>query len=644
MTDWTTSDSTDLYHIENWGSQYFRIGSEGNVQVTPDGTEDESIDLYEIVGQIQARGVQAPMLLRFDGILRNRVRRLHGVFNRARREYNYSAPYRAVYPIKVNQDRLVAEVLLEEGREHGMGLEVGSKPELIAGIALQAGEGSLMVCNGYKDQEYIEMAMLSSQLGITPILVIEKFTELHTILDAYKKLGIRPALGVRSKLTFKSSGRWQDSVGDRSKFGLTAAEIVRVVETLREHDLLDCLQLLHYHVGSQITHIRSFKQAMNESTNVLIGLHAMGVSIRFFDVGGGLGVDYDGSGSDGDSSRNYSLAEYADDVVWALVQACEKNGIPQPTILSESGRALSAHHSVLIAEVVGVTTLDGAENWSLPDPAPGDEESEEIITNMADLGEGIDLENYLMRYHDAQEMRERSVMLFQSGHLTLRARALLEKEYWTVLWKVLELQRQDEDQHEDLTSLEAALADTYFVNFSLFQSLPDSWAIDHLFPILPIHRHTEEPTRRAVLADLTCDSDGKVVHFIDSRGHKNCLELHEMRADEPYYLGFFLVGAYQEILGDMHNLFGDTNVVHVDLDSRGKPRLTHVVRGDRVKEVLSYVEYFEEDLLRRLRRHVESALDEGRMSFDDSAKFWARYERGLMGYTYLNRRGTGKAE
>ncbi|MEZ6004092.1 MAG: biosynthetic arginine decarboxylase [Planctomycetota bacterium] len=636
MANWTQTDSANLYHIEDWGSDYFRIGKHGTVEVTPDGKNGASIDLFELVGQIQARGVQAPMLLRFDGILRSRVRRLHAVFNRARKEYDYTSPYRAVYPIKVNQDRLVAECLLQEGREYGMGLEVGSKPELVAGIALQAGEGSLMICNGYKDQEYVEMAMLSSRIGTTAILVIEKFTELATIIQAYKDLGIRPVLGVRSKLTFKSSGRWQDSVGDRSKFGLTAAEIVRVVQTLKEHGLLDCLQLLHYHVGSQITHIRSFKQAMSESTNVLIGLNQMGANIKFFDVGGGLGIDYDGSGSDADSSRNYSLREYADDVVWALVDACSKHNIPQPTILSESGRALTAHHSVLIGEVVGVTTLAGTEDWGLE---LGSEEPEDLVTFMQELSEGIDPENYVARYHDAQDAREKGLTLFQAGHFSLQGRAMLEKHYWTTMEAVREISRKEEYVPDELNALEAAMADTYFVNFSVFQSMPDSWAIDQLFPIMPIHRLEEEPTRRAVIADLTCDSDGKVTKFIDERGVKEILELHPMRKGDPYYVGFFLVGAYQEILGDMHNLFGDTNVVHVDLDSRGRPRLSHVVRGDRVKEVLSYLEYFEEDLLRNLRRHVELALEQERMSYEDSAQFWARYEQGLVGYTYLTRAG-----
>ncbi|MCB9908976.1 MAG: biosynthetic arginine decarboxylase [Planctomycetes bacterium] len=633
MDPWTPSDSANLYHVEDWGSDYFRVGPKGHLEVSPEGKQGETIDLFELVGQIQARGVQAPMLIRFDGILRDRVRRLHGVFNRARREFDYDAPYRAVYPIKVNQDRLVAECLLEEGRAHGMGLEVGSKPELVAGIALQAGEGSLLICNGYKDQEYVEMAMLSSQLGITPILVIEKFTELQTIINAHKALGIRPVLGVRSKLTFKSSGRWQDSVGDRSKFGLTASEIVRVVETLKKHEMLDCLQLLHYHVGSQITHIRSFKQAMSESTNVLKGLAAMGVKIRFFDVGGGLGIDYDGSGSDADSSRNYSLREYADDVVWALVDCCTKHNIPQPTILSESGRALTAHHSVLIGEVVGVTSLTGAEEWELEST----EAQEELVGLMAELIEGIHPENYLVRYHDAQDMRDNALTLFQNGHFSLQGRALLEKHYWTFMQAVLEISRKEEYVPDELEALELALADTYFVNFSVFQSMPDSWAIDQLFPIIPIHRLGEEPTRRAVIADLTCDSDGKISRFIDERGYKKTLELHQVGKGDPYYVGFFLVGAYQEILGDMHNLFGDTNVVHVDVDAKGRPRLSHVVRGDRVKEVLSYLEYFEEDLLRNLRRHVELALEEERMTYEDSAQFWARYERGLVGYTYLTR-------
>ncbi len=633
MTPWSPPDSARLFHVAEWGDDYFRVGENGNVLVTPEGDPAGSIDLFELVGQIQARGVQAPMLIRFDGILRNQVRRMHGVFDHACEEFGYGGSYRGIYPVKVNQDRHVVEALLEEGRKHGMGLEVGSKPELIAGIALQAGEGSLLICNGYKDREYVEMAILSSQIGITAIIVVEKFTEVQTIIDAHKALGIRPVIGLRCKLSFRSSGRWQDSVGDRSKFGLTSEEIVHTVNLLRDSNMLDCLQLLHFHIGSQISHIRSIKQAMNESTQVLVGLQGMGVNIRFFDVGGGLGVDYDGSKTDTDSSRNYSLQEYADDVVWPLKDCCDKNGIAEPTILSESGRAVVAQHAVLIGEVVGVTSLSNGDGADLT----CDEELDDTVLFMQEGMQDINANNYQSRYHDANQLREKALALFRTGHLSLAQRALMERCYWKTLEDVLKVGLTQDFMPEEMEHLEEAMADMYFVNFSIFQSLPDAWAIEQLFPIMPVHRLDEKPERKAVLADLTCDSDGKLARFIDERGQKSILEVHAIRKGQPYLMGFFLVGAYQEILGDMHNLFGDTNVVHVDLDTKGKPKLTQVVGGEKVGELLSYVEYFEDDLLRSLRHHVERALEKERMSYEDSARFWARYESALRGYTYLTR-------
>ncbi|MCP5020915.1 MAG: biosynthetic arginine decarboxylase [bacterium] len=633
MTSWNPTDSARLFHVVEWGDGYFRVGENGNVFVTPGGNPPGSIDLFELVGQIQARGVQAPMLIRFDGILRNQVCRMHGVFDHARKEFGYGGIYRSIFPIKVNQDRHVVEALLGEGRKHGMGLEVGSKPELIAGIALQAGEGSLLICNGYKDREYVEMAILSSQIGITAIIVVEKLTEVQTIIDAHKALGIRPVIGVRCKLSFRSSGRWQDSVGDRSKFGLTSEEIVHTVNLLRKNDMLDCLQLLHFHIGSQISHIRSIKQAMNESTQVLVGLQGMGVNIQFFDVGGGLGVDYDGSKTDADSSRNYSLQEYADDVVWALKDCCDKNDIAEPTILSESGRAVVAQHAVLIGEVVGVTSLSNGDGADLA----CDEDLDDTVLFMQEGMADINANNYQSRYHDANQLREKALTLFRTGHLSLAQRALMERCYWKTLEDVLTVGLTQDFMPEEMEHLEEAMADMYFVNFSIFQSLPDAWAIEQLFPIMPVHRLDEKPERKAVLADLTCDSDGKLARFIDKRGQKSILEVHPVRKGQPYLMGFFLVGAYQEILGDMHNLFGDTNVVHVDLDAKGKPKLTQVVGGEKVGELLSYVEYFEDDLLRSLRHHVERALEKERMSYEDSARFWARYESALRGYTYLTR-------
>ena len=632
MKDWSPDRAEDLYLVRKWGAPYFRINRQGRVEVTPNSADGPAVDLYELVAQIRRRGVRTPLLLRFDGLLRARVRELNGAFENARREYSYDAPYRGVYPIKVNQERAVVEALLAEGRKFGMGIEVGSKPELIAGVALQAGEGSLMICNGYKDDEYVETALLASKLGITAIVVIEKATELDTVFAAAERTGVRPKVGVRCKLSFRSSGRWQDSVGDRSKFGLTTREVVSVVERLREKGMLDCLELLHFHIGSQITHIRSIKQAMREATNVFVGLSRMGARIRWFDAGGGLGVDYDGSSTDFESSMNYSPQEYANDIVYALSEACKEYEVPQPTIVTESGRFLVAHHAVLIADAMGVSTFDPVLT-----ALPVQPDDAEVVHNMAAISGTVTAKNFLEVYHDALDLREQAMLLFNTGALTLQERAKVEEYFWRACHAVLDMTRKVEYVPDDFEDLERQLADTYFINMSVFQSLPDAWAIGQLFPILPIHRHCEKPTRLGVLADLTCDSDGKIQKFIDLRGVKRTLELHTLRPDEAYLIGFFLVGAYQEILGDMHNLFGDTNTVHVDIDADGKPRLTHVMRGDRVKEVLRYVDYAEDELLRKLRGHVEDALDAGRITYEESALFWRRYEEGLHGYTYLER-------
>ncbi|MBL8803388.1 MAG: biosynthetic arginine decarboxylase [Planctomycetes bacterium] len=632
---WTHVDSESLYNVSNWGRGYFGINAAGNVQSTPEGPDrpdKPGIDLYELIGQIKRRGIATPVLLRFDGILRGRVRELNAAFNAARAEFNYQGPYRGVFPIKVNQQRHVVESLLEEGRKHGTGLEVGSKPELLAAIAMQADGGSLVICNGYKDADYVETAMLASKLGLIPILVIEKFSELNTILRASDRLGIQPVIGIRSKLGGKGSGRWSESGGDRSKFGLTTRQIVDVVETLERAGKLECLELLHFHIGSQVTDIRAIKTALREATRTLAELWEMGARIKWLDVGGGLGVDYDGSSTNFESSMNYSLAEYARDVVYQLSVACEEAAIPQPAIITESGRALTAHHAVLVAEVLGVTDYATGGN-----PGPADEDEPEIVQNAFSVSETVTAKNFQEAYHDALQIRDEAMVLFNVGQLTLRERARVEEFFWKTCTKIMRTARTMPYVPDDLAGLERDLADTYFLNFSVFQSLPDSWAINQLFPVLPLHRHNEQPVRRAILADITCDSDGKIDRFCDLKDVKRTLELHPLRAGEPYYLAFFLVGAYQEILGDMHNLFGDPNIVHVDLDESGKPRITHVVRGDRTEEVLSYVEYFEQDVLARLRRHIERSLDEGRMSLEESAALQKRYEDGLQSYTYLSR-------
>jgi arginine decarboxylase len=635
---WKREDSEVLYNVPNWGGGYFRINSAGNVESLPNGPFDAAeenracVDLHSLVEQIRRRGIHPPILLRFDGIVRARVRQIYQAFERARQEYGYEGDYRLVFPIKVNQQRHLVDALFEEGQKHGMGIEVGSKPELLAVMAAYSGAARIVICNGYKDREYVETALLTSKLGTEVVLVIEKFTELRTILETADKLGIRPAIGVRTKLGGGGSGRWKDSGGDRSKFGLTTRQVVLAAEALAEAGKLDCLKLLHFHIGSQITHIRSLKTALREATRTLIGLREMGAPITYFDVGGGLGVDYDGSSTDFESSMNYGLQEYANDVVYHLKEACEESNIPPPTIITESGRALTAHHAVLVAEVLGVSDFT-----SVGVPTAPEADEHEIVHNIAEVCEKISSKNFQEAYHDALQMRDEAMTLFNVGQLNLTDRARVEEFFWRSCEKILRITRAMAYVPDDMANLERDMADTYFLNMSIFQSMPDSWAINQLFPVLPLHRHGEEPSRRAVLADITCDSDGKIDRFIDLRDVKRTLELHPLRENEPYYLGFFLVGAYQEILGDMHNLFGDTNVVHVDTNGDGRTRLTHVVPGDRVQEVLSYVEYFEADLEAALRRKIEQAIGEDRISFEESAKVLKRFKAGLAGYTYLTR-------
>ncbi len=633
---WTPKDSESLYNVSMWSNGYFAINDAGNV-VARAGEDATEIDVRLLIDQLRRRGIEMPVLLRFDDILRARVRELAEAFQIARDEYEYSAPYSTVFPIKVNQQRHLVDVLMDEGAKYGMGIEVGSKPELLAVMALYADTDRLIICNGYKDQDYVETALLTKRLGAIPVLVVEKPSELDTVLAASERLDITPILGVRTKLGLHGAGRWKDSGGDRSKFGLTTRQIVELVTRLEECDKLSCLRLLHFHLGSQITRIRTIKKAMSEATRTLIGLREMGAAIEWFDVGGGLGIDYNGSSTDDDSSVNYSLQEYANDIVYGLKQACTEAEIPEPHIISESGRALTAHHALLITEVLGVTHFTGPTVDVDVEVEPEDvpEDLPETIHNFAQVYAGIEESNYLEAYHDAIELREEAMTLFRLGQLSLLERAHVDEYFWRTCERILNITRHEEYVPDDLADLERDMADTYFLNFSVFQSMPDSWAIDQLFPIMPLHRHGEEPKRRGIIADITCDSDGKIDRFIDLPGPKRTLELHDTSDGERYYVGFFLVGAYQEILGDLHNLFGDTHVVHVTCGDDGRPRLTHFVAGDKVEEVLSYVEYFRGDVTAALRKRVEAAIDDDRMGYEDSARLLKQLETGLSSYTYL---------
>jgi arginine decarboxylase len=628
---WTIADALETYAIRNWGTGYFGINEKGNVAIHPDGPQGASMDLKELVDEVRRRGINLPLLIRFTDVLRHRVKHLNENFRKAIADHNYKGDYRGVYPIKVNQHRYVAETLVEAGRPYNYGLEAGSKPELLAVMALLEDEDALIICNGYKDEEYVETALLASKLGRKVILVIEKPTELALIAEVSRRTNIRPRIGCRVKLSSRGAGKWEASGGDRSKFGLSSSELMESIAFMRETGLIDTFELLHFHLGSQISNIRNVKNALREATRFYVEVSRQGAPLKYLDVGGGLGVDYDGSQTNFASSMNYSTEEYANDVVFSVMEACDAAGVAHPTLVSESGRAVVAHHAVLITDVLGVSEM---EVTNVPDKVA--ENAPSVVKNLFSTFKDVTRKNVLEAFHDASEYKEECLTLFSLGHLSLDQRVLAENIYWAICQKVLKIARELDEMPEELETLERTLSDTYFCNFSVFQSLPDSWAIDQLFPVMPIHRLNEKPARKGVLADITCDSDGKIEHFIDRREVKDVLELHKLNNDD-YYLGIFLVGAYQEILGDLHNLFGDTNAVQVSIGPNGGYLIDHVVAGDTVTEVLNYVSYNRDDLVAKMRRSTETALRAGRITLDESRHLLRTYEDGLSGYTYLER-------
>ena len=625
---WTIKDAIELYNVNGWGRDFFSVNEAGHVEVTPAGAGSPKIDLKELVDDLRSRGLNLPVLIRFSDILRTRIQQLCGAFQQAIAENDYKGAYRGVYPIKVNQQRHVVEELVEYGRPYNLGIEAGSKPELLVALALHDNPEALILCNGYKDRAFIETALLAQKLGRKVIITMDRVAELDTILLASRDLDIRPVIGVRARLSTKGAGKWVESTGDRSKFGLTTAEIVATVERLRTEGMLDCLQLLHFHIGSQITNIRAVKDALRESSRIFVELHGLGANMHYLDCGGGLGVDYDGSQTNFHSSVNYTLQEYAADIVSQVAEACNANGVPHPDIVTESGRALVAHHSVLVFNVLGTNEILAGQ---IPDSVAKDEHP--VIHQLYEVYAGVSRKNFQEAYHDALQIKEEAITAFNLGFLDLKARARVEELFWATCERILKIVRDLPYVPDELEGLEKQLSDTYYCNFSLFQSLPDHWAVRQLFPTMPIDRLTKAPTRRAVLADLTCDSDGKMDQFIDLRDVKSFLELHPPNG-EPYLIATFLVGAYQEILGDLHNLFGDTDAVHVRLDG-DEYRVDHVVEGDSVTEVLSYVQYSKEDLVSRVRRAVEAALRDKRLTMAESGRFMRRYEEALEGYTYL---------
>jgi arginine decarboxylase len=639
---WRIEDSLDLYHVAAWGKGYFGINDAGHVVVRPDTTERNEIDLYEVVEGLQARDLTTPVVVRFSDILANRLRRLHEAFAQAITENDYRNRYAAVFPIKVNQQRLVVEEVYRYGKEFGFGLEVGSKPELLAVMAMtENAPERLIICNGFKDDSYIEAVTLATKLGRTIIPVVENFEELGLILKHAGGYQVRPRIGVRVKLFSEGSGRWSTSTGEKSKFGLFITEILELFNVLKSHDMLDCLQLVHCHPGSQLQDIRRIKEAINELAHVYAELKLMGAGLQYIDVGGGLGVDYDGSGTNFSSSMNYTLNEYASDVVYRVGSVCNARDIPHPMIVSESGRAIAAYHSVLMFDALGSSALDKfrvtgdrAEDYA------GEEELPQPVLDLFEAYRAVSERRLVECYHDALTAREQVLQMFNLGLLSLEFRGLAERLYWATCAKIRDSCRKLERLPEELEDLESILSDTYFCNFSVFQSLPDSWAIDQLFPIMPIHRLDERPTRTAVLADITCDSDGKIDHFVSLRDVKRTLELHELRPEEKYYLAAFLVGAYQETLGDLHNLFGDTHVVHVRLHDEGGWWIEEIVKGDTANKVLEYMEYDVAELYPALARDCERAIRDGRMTLAESQALKRFYESELDGYAYLEPAGT----
>jgi len=641
---WSIEDSEELYRIKGWGDPYFSINAAGHVTVSPKGDRGGSLDLFELVNALRLRNLGLPLLIRFSDILEDRIERLNAAFAKAIARYNYCGVYKGVFPVKCNQQRHLVEDLVKFGKPFKFGLEAGSKPELMIALASLDTPDALLICNGYKDREYIETAILAQRLNRTAIIVLEQLEEVELAIAASHKLGINPILGIRAKLSTRGVGRWGTSAGDRAKFGLTIPEILDVVEHLRAANLLDSLQLLHYHIGSQIPDITVIKDAITEASRIYVELSRLGAKMGYLDVGGGLGVDYDGSKTNFYASKNYNIQNYANDIVAELKDVCTEARLKMPTLISESGRAIAAHQSVLIFDVLGSSEVPALAI------EPLQEEEPLLIRNLYDTYQSINDDNYQECYHDATQFKERAISLFNLGYLSLKERARAERLYWGCCHQILPIVRRQEYVPDDLEDLEKIMASIYYVNLSVFQSAPDSWAIDQLFPIMPIHRLDEEPTQRATLADLTCDSDGKIDQFIDLRDVKHILELHSLQPEtsspilspslkslsaQSYYLGMFLGGAYQEIMGNLHNLFGDANAVHIQLTPTGY-QIEHVVKGDTMTEVLGYVQYDSEDLIESIRRQTEWALQSQQITLTESQLLLQNYERSLSSYTYLS--------
>lgn len=629
--EWSVQDARDLHNVTDWSMGYFDINAAGNVVVLPDKNPAKSaLDLKVLVDELHERGIMLPLIIRFSDILRKQIRILYESFHGSIKEWNYKGDYTVAFPIKVNQHQEVVEEVLAEGKGLGLGIEAGTKPELLLAISFPKECRGPIICNGYKDSEYIRTALMAAKMGKNVILVVEKLSELPRIISMAKKMKVRPSIGIRLKLSSRGRGKWESSGGDQSKFGLFAYEVIKAVEILRKSRMLKCLKLIHFHLGSQITSIQSIKNALRESSQIYVNLHRMGVRVEYFDVGGGLAVDYDGSKTNFSSSTNYTVEEYASDVVYAIGEACSGAGIPYPTIISESGRFVAAPQSLLVFEVLGTSEI-GAPST----PVTLERNTADIVEEIWDVGRNITRKNFQEMFHDIIQYREEALNLFNLGYLTLEDRAKFESLFYSACRKIAKLTSESEYIPDELEGLEKFLADTYFCNFSVFKTLPDHWAVKQLFPILPIHRHDDKPTRRATLADITCDSDGKVDQFIDLRDVRDVLSLPPFREGEPFYMAVFLMGAYQEILGDFHNLFGDVNIVNISLLDEKNYSIDKVVHGDTVRDVLGYLEYDRNLLINRFRTALERSAREKRITLKESAAFLKAFDRGLEGYTYL---------
>lgn len=631
MRKWKTEDSAELYNINSWGKDYFSINPKGNLTVTPKEGGPE-IDIRKLMDELQAQDIASPVLLRFPDILNHRIEKITKCFERAAEEYNFNAQSHIIYPIKVNQMRPVVEELVNHGSNYNVGLEAGSKPELHAVLSIQSDNDSMIICNGYKDESYIELALLAQKMGRKIFLVVEKLMELRTIATLSKRMNIQPNIGIRIKLASSGSGKWEESGGDISKFGLNSSELFEALELLNKEGLQDCLKLIHFHIGSQVTNIRRIKTALKEAMQFYVQLQKMNYNIRFVDIGGGLGVNYDGTNSSiSGNSINYSIQEYVNDAIYSIVDTCKKNQLPQPNLIIESGRSLAAHHSILVFEVLASTHLpEFSEDESIG------EDAHELVKDLYEIWDNLTPSRLIEMWHDAMQAREEALELFNLGLVDLKTRAVVERLFWSIAREVNAMGVKTKHTPEELRVISKSLADKYFCNFSLFQSLPDSWAIDQIFPIMPLSRLDEKPRCNATLQDITCDSDGKIDNFISTSNNNYHLPVHPLKEGEPYYIGVFLVGAYQEILGDLHNLFGDTNAVHIKVKG-DEYQIDKIIEGETIADVLDYVQFDPKRMARSIEVWANHSVKQGIISPEEGREFISNYRSGLYGYTYLER-------